>query len=197
MITTWYTLDQVSCRNKINIFKILNFSTIADHTLVRLDKNGSNPLVLYNNSEIVIHQLTLDYFEKNVYWIERNRSNANREICFVNIYGGEVKKLKFNESPNYSEKVISYKHLEVDQKYVYYLAKLNENDTDYYLLRANKFNGEFDRDFGLSEHYNPEKNDTGFVLRLSKTIILVPQDHSDTNILRKFLNWIYKVIGLN
>lgn len=139
---------------------------------MRLDKSGSNPLVLYENPEIKIRQFTLDSYESNVYWLEKNRENFHEDIYYVNIYGGVVKKFEINGSPYYDLAIIDA-HLEVDEKYLYYTANLNQNETNnYYLLRAKKSNGEYDKDFGISLGYSLKGDFHALYLRLSKFIIL-------------------------
>lgn len=131
--------------------------------LVRLDENGLNHFVLYENRKIKIDYLALDHYERNVYWIERY---FDPEIMYVNLNGGEVKKFKINGNFDY---VLSIReaHLEVDEKYVYFTAKIKQNDLNYYLLRANKSSGEYDQDFGISGFYLIKENSYEMTVFLS------------------------------
>lgn len=161
---------------------------------MRIDKSGSNPMVLYNNIGTTIHQLTLDHYERNVYWIESN------QIFYVNVKGGEVKKFKINGSSNKSE--ISYQDIKVDEKYLYYLVRSNEKDKKNYLFRANKVNGQYDKSFNISTYYEPKMNSTTLGVSISKFIILPSkvqekpqQKEDDISTWKKIGNWFDEVIG--
>lgn len=159
---------------------------------MRLNKDGSNHLVLHKNPKAMISHLTLDVHKKNIYWMEKDRKNYTVDIYYVSLYGGTVKQFKIKGSPDYNETTIIDTHLKVDEKYVYYVATSKDNDSYHQsLLRANKFSGEYDRDFGLW-YSNPEGNYYSLEVDFTKFIILPkePQEEEDTS---GFLNWIKNI----
>lgn len=135
---------------------------------MRLDKDGTNPLQLYRNQSVSISHLTLDKHEKNIYWVQRDVVNKNRGNYYVNVNGGEVKKFEINGIPNYNGSAITYEDLQVDHKYVYFLAKIEKNG---YFFRADKFNGKYDEDFEISGHGN-RKGAPSLNIYLSKFVFL-------------------------
>lgn len=127
------------------------FINIVAHSITRFDLDGSNPTVLYNNSAVTIHGITLDYFEYNVYWIETD-ATRRKKICYTSLNGGKIETFKILESPS------SYEFsgfIDVDQHYVYYVTKSSKNDNFYHLIRAEKVDGFLDADFDITESHEP------------------------------------------
>lgn len=125
---------------------------MTDNELVRYNQNGFREHVLYKNSSVQIVQLTVDYYEKNIYWLEVDNTKKV-QIRFVNLNGTVPKifEVKGNTIGNYS-----WNHLAVDQKYVYYV--LSTNDGYGHLYRARKVDGAFDEDFEIAESFDRFEN---------------------------------------
>lgn len=124
---------------------LMNFTDTMDIT--RFDLDGSNPFTLYNDLAVVVHEIALDHYEQNVYWIE-NRNNKY-QIRYTNLYGGEVKTFVIHDSPSNMDYNIEY--LAVDHLYVYFVSRFSKINGINHLLRAGKFDGAYDINFDVSE----------------------------------------------
>lgn len=146
---TWLLKHMVSytkpvLQNFVIYFEKLKNST--DRVIERVDQNGWNSYLLYHNVYVRIHQIALDYYNRDVYWIETVGDFGQKRIRYVNFHGGQV---KFFEITNGPSNDFHTENLAVDKNYVYYVAKLADGNDR--LLRAWKNNGTFDVDFDVSE----------------------------------------------
>lgn len=122
----------------------------ADGEITRFNLDGSNPLVLYNNSNVRIESLALDYYEHKVYWTEKDNSIKKINIRYTNLNGDEPKTAQLGES--YESNGVGV-NLALDDKYVYYVTQNVSEKTgsaEYSLFRAVKTSGEIDEDFEIT-----------------------------------------------
>lgn len=112
--------------------------------ITRFDLNGANPFVLYNNTEVRIEALALDYYSHYIYWVEKD-SVGKTQIRHTTLNGDKAKTLKLDES--YQNSGVA-SNLALDQKYVYYVRKTG--DSKYSMFRAGRISGEVDTNFEIT-----------------------------------------------
>lgn len=129
---------------------------VAVYALIRYDLDGWNPFKLYNNPAVRIHEIAPDYFEHKLYWIETDRpADEKSRVRSVDLETKKVTEFKIKGAPKDTAMLNGF--LAVDEKYVYFVQKLSGSGKhSYYLLRARKSDGKFDKDFGVKEVNDPK-----------------------------------------
>lgn len=131
-----------------SILRILNY---AGHQITRFELDGTNRLVLYS-TENKIYQVTLDYEEQYIYWIEVDDNSSEidqktKRIRYVSLHGKESGTFEVKGGPNQD---YDRNFLRVVKGYVYFVLR-SCSDCRASLFRAQKSDGAFDTDFEISE----------------------------------------------
>lgn len=166
------------------LVQLLKHNYFSDHTITRFNQDGSSPMVLYNNSDVLIYGIAVDQYDNRVYWLEYEKEPAfSTQIRFVNLMGGEVETFE----PYSSTGNITYnteQQISVDSKYVYFVT-LSHNGTGLEsssLKRAQKDGQNFvDEDFEVVENKHNYTGKFGSVLVLGGMPQNVREDHPCKN----------------